>query len=124
MFTRASRHRTGFTLLDLLIVLALVICLGAFTTLLADSADTKANRVRCASNLRQIGQAILLYANENRGAYPRATYDPEKADKPVAYTNPKPELTDEEKQGSVSLTFCKSRPPAPDDMSGRGSFFC
>jgi hypothetical protein len=30
-----------------------------------------ANRVKCASNLRQIGQAMLLYSNENRGAYPR-----------------------------------------------------
>ena len=27
-------------------------------------------RVKCASNLRQIGQAILLYANENNGRYP------------------------------------------------------
>ncbi len=31
-----------------------------------------ANRVKCASNLRQIGHAILLYANENRGAYPQS----------------------------------------------------
>jgi hypothetical protein len=29
-----------------------------------------ANRVKCASNLRQIGQAIMLYGNENGGAYP------------------------------------------------------
>jgi prepilin-type processing-associated H-X9-DG protein len=29
-----------------------------------------ANRVKCASNMRQIGQAILLYANENKGHYP------------------------------------------------------
>ena len=27
-------------------------------------------RVKCASNLRQIGQAMLLYANENAGRYP------------------------------------------------------
>ena len=33
-------------------------------------ARETANRVKCASNLRQIGQAMLLYANENRGAYP------------------------------------------------------
>jgi len=29
-----------------------------------------ANRVKSASNERQIGQAILLYSNENKGAYP------------------------------------------------------
>ena len=28
------------------------------------------NQIRCASNLRQIGQAMLLYANENGGQYP------------------------------------------------------
>ena len=26
--------------------------------------------MKCASNLRQIGQALLLYANDNKGAYP------------------------------------------------------
>jgi len=30
-----------------------------------------ANMVRSASNLRQIGQAMLLYANENKGNYPK-----------------------------------------------------
>jgi len=33
-------------------------------------ARETANRVKCASNMRQIGQAILLYSNENRGKYP------------------------------------------------------
>jgi len=33
-------------------------------------ARETANRVKCASNMRQIGQAVLLYSNENRGAYP------------------------------------------------------
>jgi len=33
-------------------------------------ARETANRVKCASNLRQIGQAILLYSNDNKGAYP------------------------------------------------------
>jgi prepilin-type processing-associated H-X9-DG protein len=27
-------------------------------------------RLRCASNLRQIGQGIAMYANENKGAFP------------------------------------------------------
>jgi prepilin-type processing-associated H-X9-DG protein len=34
-------------------------------------ARITANRVKSASNLRQIGQAMLLYSNENKGKYPR-----------------------------------------------------
>jgi len=34
-------------------------------------ARETANRVKCASNMRQIGQAMLLHANENRGQYPQ-----------------------------------------------------
>ncbi len=33
-------------------------------------ARETANRVKCASNMRQIGQAILLYTNDNAGQYP------------------------------------------------------
>lgn len=33
-------------------------------------ARETANRVKCGSNLRQIGQGCLLYANENNGKYP------------------------------------------------------
>jgi type II secretory pathway pseudopilin PulG len=38
-------------------------------------ARETANRVKCASNLRQIGQAILMYANENKQAFPRTPMD-------------------------------------------------
>jgi prepilin-type processing-associated H-X9-DG protein len=30
-----------------------------------------ANRVKCASNMRQLGQGTLLYANDNKGKYPQ-----------------------------------------------------
>src|SRR5688572_25261713 len=33
-------------------------------------ARETANRVKCASHMRQIGQALLLYANDNRRVYP------------------------------------------------------
>jgi prepilin-type processing-associated H-X9-DG protein len=33
-------------------------------------------RTRCGSNLRQIGQAVLLYQIENKGAFPRTVYAP------------------------------------------------
>jgi prepilin-type processing-associated H-X9-DG protein len=33
-------------------------------------AHELANRVKCGSNLRQIGQGMLLYANDHNGQYP------------------------------------------------------
>jgi prepilin-type processing-associated H-X9-DG protein len=33
-------------------------------------ARETANRVKCASNLRQIGQGCVMYANDHKGAYP------------------------------------------------------
>src|SRR5204862_6660940 len=53
---------------------ASVLWLGCMISILVPSlgrARETANRVKCASNMRQIGQAILLYSNDNRGAYPR-----------------------------------------------------
>jgi prepilin-type processing-associated H-X9-DG protein len=108
------RKRRGFSGLDLLIISAVLLFAGGFAVLLAEKVDTTRNRVQCASNLRMIGQAILLYANENRGAYPRATYDPAKADHPVAFTNPKPELTEDEKTKNIKPTFCAAGPAAND----------
>jgi predicted Zn finger-like uncharacterized protein/prepilin-type processing-associated H-X9-DG protein len=47
--------------------------LGLIFAVMAPSlggARQAANQVKCASNLRQIGIAILLYANDNQGHYP------------------------------------------------------
>src|SRR5207253_10164014 len=34
-------------------------------------AKETANRAKCASNLRQLGQAVVVYAGDNKGQYPR-----------------------------------------------------
>jgi prepilin-type processing-associated H-X9-DG protein len=51
------------------IILLLLLLIGILAPSLCRSSET-ANRVKCASNQRQIGQAILLYANEHGGKYP------------------------------------------------------
>src|SRR5439155_21832178 len=70
-----SRRCDGFTLADLLVVVALIPLLCViFAACVHRTRGEGSNRVQCASNLRQIGQALLLYANENKGAYPRTLF--------------------------------------------------
>ena len=65
------RRRRAFTYVELLVVLALIVLAIAFFLPWRTHRGESADRVKCASNLRQIGQALLLYSNDNRGVYPR-----------------------------------------------------
>ena len=63
--------RSAFTRTETIVV-SVVIVLGiTFTVIFRLRQDSVSKRVDCFNNLRQIGQGLLLYANENRGQYPR-----------------------------------------------------
>jgi len=75
--------RRGFTWVELLVVLVLIVLAISFFLPVRTRTHGDNNRVRCASNLRQIGQAILLYSNDNKGAYPRTRVSPGPDRKPT-----------------------------------------
>ncbi len=57
----------AFTLIELLTVIAIIGILAAILIPVVSSVRESARAASCASNLRQIGSAIFLYATENNG---------------------------------------------------------
>jgi prepilin-type N-terminal cleavage/methylation domain-containing protein len=85
--TRLNRRsQQGFTLVELLVVIGIIALLISILLPALNAAKERANRVKCASNLRQVGQGLMLYANDNKGAYPRTIYKIGTA--PKSFTHP------------------------------------
>lgn len=62
--------RKAFTLLELLIVIALTGILSALIVPMAKGSMTAAKSSKCASNLKRLAEAVLQYAADNDGKIP------------------------------------------------------
>jgi prepilin-type N-terminal cleavage/methylation domain-containing protein/prepilin-type processing-associated H-X9-DG protein len=61
----------GFTLTELLVVMAIIVVLAALVLPVLISARRRAQQTKCVNNLRQLGLAVQLFVADNR-VYPLA----------------------------------------------------
>jgi prepilin-type N-terminal cleavage/methylation domain-containing protein/prepilin-type processing-associated H-X9-DG protein len=71
----SNRAHIGYTLVELLVVIAVIGILLAITLPAVQKAREAADRVICSNNLRQIGIATHSFCNSNRGYFPKSTHD-------------------------------------------------
>src|SRR5262245_38502445 len=66
----SSDHRAGFTLIEVLVVVAIIALLISVLLPSLRNAREQARAVACAANMRLCSQAIILYAQSNKDFFP------------------------------------------------------
>src|SRR5207245_1286438 len=89
--TGRTPTRRGFTLIELLVVIAIIAVLAAMLLPALNRAKGRARNSVCISQLRQLGVATRLYADDNQNRLPAAELLPSM---PIDPAKPLPRIRD------------------------------
>lgn len=70
---KINDQKKGFTIIEILVVIAIIGILAGILLPALSRSKEAARRTNCSLNVKQIGQALSLYANENAELFPTST---------------------------------------------------
>jgi prepilin-type N-terminal cleavage/methylation domain-containing protein/prepilin-type processing-associated H-X9-DG protein len=71
-FSDARKKKEGFTLVELLVVIGIIAVLIGVLLPALNKAREQSKRAACLANLRTLGQAMILYANDSKDRLPNS----------------------------------------------------
>ena len=117
------KRRSAFTLIELLLVIAIIAILAAMLLPALASAKQRAWTIACKSNLHQISLGFIMFADDNNGRFPQSGGSiPWNAAFPDAPTNAWMQQIATYTQ-STNVYRCPSNKLLPSDIQSRFNYF-
>ncbi len=116
-----KRVQHGFTLVELLVVTAVLVVLAALAFPAAQKSLESGRRSSCTANLKSLSQTMINFANENNGSFPSVVYRGKSWPTALAQAGLIETPTPYSQNRGKSLLYCPSachlRPPSPGNWT-------